>query len=141
MKRRLVSSKDGNTSYILLKEGYYWVNWKSSEFCFFHSKLNLEEQFYSSKWFQLRERTKFTPISGGTAQKATCAAISTPDYIFLLEYVEGDVALHSHREGIEEIYLSAEEPYNLRGEFCKSGEEHKTFCKKTLALKRVPRNA
>lgn len=52
----------------------------------------------------------------------------------IVEYLEGDVPDHDHGSpNIREVYLAAEGP--MKGEICGYGESHKTFCKKTIAVK------
>ena len=58
------------------------------------------------------------------------------DYNVEIEYLDttkGEIELHSHPTGVEEVYFSAEEPYC--GEVCREGESHKPWATKTVAIK------
>lgn len=53
-----------------------------------------------------------------------------------VEYIDttnGQVPLHKHSDGIREVYLNLEAPYDART--CGYCQEHETFCKHTLAIK------
>ena len=61
-------------------------------------------------------------------------------YKVIIEYMDlpkpDAIEEHGHPEGVEEIYASLEEPYEVR--LCKDGETHSSFAKKQLAVKIIP---
>lgn len=61
-------------------------------------------------------------------------------YKVIIEYIDlpkpDAIEEHGHPEGVEEVYMSLEEPYDIR--LCKDGETHASFAKKQLAVKVTP---
>ena len=61
-------------------------------------------------------------------------------YKAIIEYMDlsrtNTIEEHGHPQGVEEIYASLEEPYEVR--LCKDGETHSSFAKKQLAVKIIP---
>ncbi len=58
------------------------------------------------------------------------------NYKVNIEYLDttnGEIPLHDHPAGTEELYVAAEEPY--KGEICLEGEAHKPWANKTVAVK------
>lgn len=56
----------------------------------------------------------------------------------IVEYLDtsgGNIPRHNHPDGVEEFYLSLDEPF--KGKHCKFGEFHEPFCNHTLAIKIV----
>lgn len=56
----------------------------------------------------------------------------------IMEYLDtsgGQIPRHSHPEGVQEIYLSLDPPYE--GKLCSFGCFHEPFCNHTLAIKVV----
>lgn len=67
-------------------------------------------------------------------------ACESKGYKAIIEYMDlprpDAIEEHGHPEGVEEIYASLEEPYEVR--LCKDGETHSSFAKKQLAVKIIP---
>ena len=67
-------------------------------------------------------------------------ACESKGYKAIIEYMDlsrpDAIEKHAHPQGVEEIYASLEEPYEVR--LCKDGETHSSFAKKQLAVKIIP---
>ena len=67
-------------------------------------------------------------------------ACESKGYKVIIEYMDlpkpDAIEEHGHPEGVEEVYMSLEEPYDIR--LCKDGETHASFAKKQLAVKVTP---
>lgn len=67
-------------------------------------------------------------------------ACESKGYKAIIEYMDlprpDAIEKHQHPQGVEEIYASLEEPYEVR--LCKDGETHSSFAKKQLAVKIIP---
>ena len=67
-------------------------------------------------------------------------ACESKGYKAIIEYMDlprpDAIEEHGHPRAVEEIYVSLEEPYEVR--LCKDGETHSSFAKKQLAVKIIP---
>ena len=124
-------------TYVTFDRGYYKVNWSTGQIDFFKGKLKNAVHFCRSKQYLL-DIHDFEPIPSENAKKVpACCTLATLYETYILEYIEGNVSLHSHPDDVDEVYLAAEAPF--KGEFCHRHESHQTFCRNTLALKRIPK--
>lgn len=73
----------------------------------------------------------------GVLHSVTEIACESKGYKAIIEYMDlpspDAIEEHGHPDGVEEIYASLEEPYEVR--LCKDGENHASFAKKQLAVK------
>ena len=118
-------------TYVVFDRGYYKVNWSTGKVEFSKGKPKMENMKSKKTFLDFK---KLTPIEGENASKTICMEVETSHYRYTLDYIEGDVSIHSHPSGVEEVYLSAEPEF--KGEFCWRGDKHQTFSRKTFGLKR-----
>ena len=130
------NGNDGKKVAILFPFGSYRVDFGHKKVEFTKNKFQLYDP--DIKFEMEFCENMLTPKQGfeGVRHYLDSIDIHSYDYKVDIEYLDtthGKIEMHSHQEGVEEVYVSVEEPY--RGEICSNGESHKPWAAKTVAVK------
>ena len=130
------SGNDGKKVVITFPFGSYRVDFGRKEVEFTKKEIQLYAPDIRFEMELSKEMLTPKPECEGVYHYMDSIDIYSYNYKVDIEYLDtthGKIKMHNHPEGVEEVYVSAEEPYY--GEICSEGESHKPFATHTVAVK------
>lgn len=126
--------------FVEMDEGVYSISIERNHVCF-EKNVKLKDLIINTDFFTA-EFTEEDLVPKEDLEGVLCypcSKLTVGRYLkkeIVIEYLDttnGEIPRHNHPEGVMEVYLSTDSPY--QGKICSFGEFHEPFCDHTLAIK------